>query len=372
VPQFQPFPGLRYSPTHISSLDDVVCPPYDVISETDRTALAARSPSNVVRLEMPTAPDGEDPYQAAALLLDAWRDGGILHRDHDPAFYGYRMTYRDDAGRTRSTIGVIGALGLEPPGEGILPHEHTTPKARSDRFDLLRATRTNLSPIWGLSAGTGLTALVGGPSHPAEHTTDGEGVLHEMWPITDQDQVDDIAGAVADAPVLIADGHHRFETALAFQAEERARTPERAGDHDQVMALVVELAEEQLAVQAIHRLIRGLPHDFDIVAALVTAAGAWFARASMATVASATHDLDSSRLDVALASWPAHELSYQHGWEASVDAVRSGAAQAAVLLRAATVGQIAAISHGGVRMPAKTTFFWPKPRTGLVLRELID
>jgi uncharacterized protein (DUF1015 family) len=400
VPRFQPFPGLRYSPKHISSLDDVVCPPYDVISEADREALMHRSPSNVVRLEMPVSEDGEDPYRTASLLLDAWRDGGILHRDHDPAFYGYRMTYHDENGQARTTIGVIGALGLEPPGKGILPHEHTTPKARTDRFDLLRATRTNLSPIWGLSPAPGLTALVGSPPHPAERTTDGEGVLHELWPITDREQVDDISDAVGDAPVLIADGHHRFETALAFQDEERVRAGGRDGDHDLVMALVVELADDQLAVQAIHRLIWGLPDDFDVAAALaraydlqptgpldgsvlarmheaeavalVTKRGVWLARASMATVAGATHDLDSSRLDVALGTWPAHELGYQHGWEDCAAAVDSGAAQAAVLLRPASVAQIAAISHGGVRMPAKTTFFWPKPRTGLVLRELID
>jgi uncharacterized protein (DUF1015 family) len=400
VPQFEPFPGLRYSPAHISSLDDVVCPPYDVISEADRRVLAARSPSNVVRLEMPTADDGDDPYRAAALLLDAWRDGGILRRDHRPAFYGYRMTYRDDAGVTRCTIGVIGALSLEPPGVGILPHEHTTPRARSDRFELLKATRTNLSPIWALSVATGLTALIGDPPRPAERTVDDEGVLHERWPITDRDQVDDITDSVSDSAVLIADGHHRFETALAFQAEERARTGQREGDYNEIMALVVELCEEQLAVQAIHRLISGLPDDFDILAALgrsyelqptgpldasigtrmhaaggpaiATPAGVWLAVASKATVDATSHDLDSSRLDTALGGWPAHELHYQHGWEHCAEAVRSGAAQAAVLLRPVTVSQIAAISHGGVRMPAKTTFFWPKPRTGLVLRELID
>jgi uncharacterized protein (DUF1015 family) len=400
VPRFAAFSGLRYSPSHITSLDDVVGPPYDVISETDRQALLARSPSNVVRLEMPRAEAGDDPYTEAARLLDAWRDGGILHRDHTPAFYGYRMTYRTDTGAERATVGVIGALGLEAPGTGILPHEHTTPKDKSDRLDLLRATRTNLSPIWGLSPATGLTDLIGAPLHPAEHTVDDEGVTHELWPIQDREAVDDISDAVGDGPVLIADGHHRFETALAFQAEERRIQGGRPGDHDFVMALVVELAEDQLAVQPIHRLVSGLADDFDVPAALArafdleatpppdasigarmaasgalavhTRAGTWLARPKMATVAAAGHDLDSSRLDVAVGTWPPHELSFQHGWARCVEAVASGRAQAAVLLRPATVGQIAAISHGGVRMPPKTTFFWPKPRTGMVLRELID
>ena len=173
VPRFQPFPGLRYSRSHVGSLDDVVCPPYDVISEPERVALVARSPSNIVRLELPR--DNERPgdrYQRAAALLDAWRDGGILHRDPVPAFYGYRMRFTDPAGATRHTVGVIGALELEPPGSGILPHEQTTPKAKTDRLELLRATRANLSPIWGLTPAAGLAACCPPPGHPAEHAVD--------------------------------------------------------------------------------------------------------------------------------------------------------------------------------------------------------
>ena len=176
VPSFQPFPGLRYSRSHVGSLDDVVCPPYDVISEPERAALVARSPSNIVRLELPR--DDERPgdrYQRAAALLDAWRDGGILHRDPVPAFYGYRMRFTDPAGATRQTVGVIGALELEPPGSGILPHEQTTPKAKTDRLELLRATRANLSPIWGLTPAAGLAACCPPPGHPAEHAVDTTG-----------------------------------------------------------------------------------------------------------------------------------------------------------------------------------------------------
>ena len=402
MPRFEPFSGLRYSLSHISSLDDVVCPPYDVIADEERSRLMARSPANVVRLELPRAEDGDDPYLAAAKLLDAWRDGGILHRDRVPAFYGYRMTYPDEFGAPRSTVGVIGALGLEPPGEGILPHEQTTPKARSDRLQLLRATRANLSPIWCLSPTAGLTDLLGSSHHPhpAERTSCDDGVCHELWPITDRHEVDDIAHAVGSSPVLIADGHHRYETALAFQAEERGATSGRPGDHDLVMSLVVELAEGELTVGAIHRLVSGLPDGFDLASALepwfelaptaavdasigrrmveagalavVTPAGTWLAEPRATTAEAATHDLDSSRLDVALAGLPRHQLDFQHGWDLCAAAVAGGHAQAAVLLRPAAVGQIAAIAHGGVRMPPKTTFFWPKPRTGLVVRELID
>jgi uncharacterized protein (DUF1015 family) len=376
----------------------VVCPPYDVISEPERVALEARSPANVVRLELPR--DDERPgdrYQRAASLLDAWRDGGILHRDPAPAFYGYRMRFRDTAGAARQTVGVIGALELEPPGSGILPHEQTTPKAKTDRLELLRATRANLSPIWGLTPAGGLAACCPPPGHPAEHAVDLDGVQHELWPVTDPDQVKTVRALVEAQPVLIADGHHRFETALAYRAE-RAQNGSKGAAEDAVMALIVELGEEQLTVQAIHRLIQGLPADFDVAGALaewfevtptepadqtimarmadaeslalVTSAGTWLARPRLALLAAAPHDLDSSRLDVALAALPPHQVTFQHGWDQAARAAAGGLADAAVLLRPVTVDQIGKVGRGGVRMPAKTTFFWPKPRTGMVIREL--
>lgn len=400
MPRFEPFPGLRYSPSHVRSLDDVVCPPYDVISESQRQALEARSPYNVVRLELPhdEDPGSGDRYERACRLLDAWRDGGVFRRDSRSCFYGYRMEYPDPAGRRVSTVGVIGALGLEPPGQGILPHEETTPKAKSDRLDLIRATRANLSPIWALSPGTGLSRHIAVPAHPVERVTDDDGIVHELWPIDDPAQVKEIRAAVESEPVLIADGHHRFETALNYRAE-RAGAGTAVPDDEAVMTLVVELTEEQITVQAIHRLIIGLPPDLDLAAALdrwfdVTPSGpvdrtilermdeagalavltrgqVLLARPRPAVSEAAAHDLDSSRLDVALADLPPHQLVYQHGWDNCAAAVASGSASAAVLLRPAAVEQISAISRGGVRMPPKTTFFWPKPRTGMVIRELL-
>jgi uncharacterized protein (DUF1015 family) len=399
VPRFLPFAGLRYSRSHVVSLDDVVCPPYDVISESERVALEARSPSNIVRLELPHDQDDEgDRYHRAAALLDAWRDGGILHRDPTPAFYGYRMSFTSPAGAARQTIGVIGALELEPPGRGILPHEETMAKAKTDRLELLRATHANLSPIWGLTPGVGLSTYCRPPARPVERVTDPDRVTHEVWPITDPDQITAIQKVVSADPVLIADGHHRYETALTFQ-EQRARSGTNRPDDDFVMALIVELAEEQLTIQAIHRLIEGLPPAFDVIAALepffditptapadrtitvrmaeaeavavLTASGAWLARPRASLLASSPHDLDSSRLEVALADLPAHQVTFQPGWDHAAAAVATGQTDAAILLRPATVAQMGAISRGERRMPAKTTYFWPKPRTGLVVRELL-
>jgi uncharacterized protein (DUF1015 family) len=394
VPGFSPFRGVRYN-AEGGFVDDVVAPPYDVISPSDREALVARSEHNAVRLELPAEEGGRNRYEVAAELWRQWQDERILVPDDEPSFYAYRMGFKDEAGRPRQTTGILGALHLEPPGHGILPHERTTAKDKADRFDLIRAVRANLSPIWALSPTQGLAALVdadvdGRP--PDTRATDTEGVHHRVWQLTSPAVVDGIVEAVAANPVLVADGHHRYEIGLAYQSE--TASP----GSDKILAFVVELAEEQLSVRAIHRVLRGLPAGFDVLAALepffepfetpavdatilsrmddagalglVTPAGTWLLRPRPSTVEAADHDLDSSRLDVALASLPEHDLKFQHGWDRVSDFVRTGDADAAILLRPATVAQIAAISHGGERMPPKTTFFYPKPATGLVFRGL--
>jgi uncharacterized protein (DUF1015 family) len=400
MPRFEPFAGLRYDLAAVE-LDDVIAPPYDVVSRDDQSALESRSPYNSIRVELPRDEVGLDRYAAASRLLTEWQAAGVLVTDDEPSFYVYRMGFHDDDGRPRQTSGVIGALGLVKPGapgSDVLPHERTTPKAKSDRLDLLRATKANLSPIWGLSLAEGLSALSEPPGPPDGRATDTDGVHHRIWRVTQPGVVAAITEAVASAPVVIADGHHRFETALNYRDERRAASGDADGPYDLVLAYVVELTEEQLSVRPIHRLLNGLPDDLDMPAALepffdvfgddgpldgvttrmadagalalVTRGGTWLLRPRPETEAAAEQDLDSSRLDVALAALPPHELSFQHGWDLAAAAVDKGEAQAAVLLRPATVEQIHATGHAGLRMPPKTTFFHPKPRTGLVFRSV--
>jgi uncharacterized protein (DUF1015 family) len=305
------------------------------------------------------------------------------------------MTFTDEAGHEHHTLGVLGALGLEPPGEGdVLPHEHTTPKAKSDRLQLMRATEANLSPIWGLSLASGLSKLLDTDGAEALGAwADGDGVGHALWRIADPAAAADIAAAVASAPVVVADGHHRYETSLALQAE---RPDLEAGDT--TLCFVVELVDEQLTVQPIHRLLSGLPDGIDLATALepffvvgpleplpdARIIDRLIADGALALVTNDglrtltprdgafgdIADLDSSRLDVAIAVLPRHELRYQHGVGHCVQAVTSGNAQAAVLLRPVSVAQIQATAHARDKMPPKSTFFWPKPRTGTVFRSL--
>lgn len=366
MPQFGAFPGIRYATDDLSL---VTAPPYDVIDDEEREALVARHPHNAVIIDLPRG--GDDPYRDAGATFASWRREGVLTTD-EPSLYLYRMSFEGE-----STLGVIGALGLEAPGTGdVLPHEHTTPKAKSDRLDLLRATRANLSPIWGLSLAPGLSKLLDpDPADALGHWSDADGVEHELWRVGDEDTIARIKESVGSAPVVIADGHHRYETCLAYAAE-RPDLPAATA----TLCFVVELAPDQLTVRPIHRLVRGvaigdleeaLRSEYELEVsettglALVTPDGT----RSMRPL-DPGDDIDSVVLDRALARLGAHELTFQHGIDNVERAVQSGSADAGLLLRPVTVEQITRYADAREKMPPKSTFFWPKLRTGTVFRAL--
>jgi uncharacterized protein (DUF1015 family) len=396
VPRFEPFPGVRYDLARADAAD-VTAPPYDVLDADDRAALVARHPHNAVTIDLPV--DGADPYGDAARTFAAWLDGGVLVRDR-PSFYVYRMAFVDEAGRARHTTGVIGALELSRPGEGgIWPHEQTTKKAKTDRLDLTRATEANLSAVWGLSTAAGLTSLLATDDVPTAAWSDDDGVEHAFWVVEDPDRTAAIGAAVGEHPVVIADGHHRYEISLAYRDERRAAVGDAPAGYDLVMAFVVELVDDELTVGPIHRLVSGLPDGTDLPAALgdhfvvepapapdahtvdtlqargclglIGPEGSWWLTPRPSAF-DGVRDLDTSRLDAALTGLPPHDLVFQHGVDHVVRRVRAGDAQWGVLLRPATVAQIVGIARGGERMPPKTTFFHPKPRTGAVFRTFSD
>ena len=394
MPRFRPFPGLRYDRS--VPLDKVIAPPYDVVGPEERAVLAARHRANAIHVELPV-PDtrtGLDRYRSAAQIFTTWRADGVIVPEAREVFYAYRMTVPSG----RSTTGVIGALECEPPGGDILPHEQTIPKDKSDRLDLLRACRANLSPIWGLSLSRGLAAAYAPEGAAHAEAVDDDGVIHALWVLDSPRVIAEITRAVEAAPVVIADGHHRYETALTYQAERRAELGGAPGGHDLVMALVVELAEGQLSVGPIHRTISGIPAEvdlaelfgrwFDIVdagpgdhhlvesvaasgaLALVTGRGVWLLTPREQTYAEAGSDLDSSLVALATDAMPAASVSYVHDWRAALQAVTDGDADAALFLRPVTVEQISDWAHARQRMPPKSTYFYPKPRTGMVYRTL--
>lgn len=414
--RFEPFAALRYDPGVLASrgmrLEDVVAPPYDVVGPEER-AILARCELNAVRLDLPEpdAEQGLDRYQSAASLLARWQAEGVLKADAAPVFYGYAMSFTGPDGQQRRSAGVIGALQVAAgDANGVLAHERTLPKPRSDRLDLLRATRANTSPVWGLSLARGLSELIGAAAHGeadavgatapgAAGTAVGacavvEDVRHDLWEIRDPKVCSAIAKLVASEPVVLADGHHRYETACAFlQEEESLGEP---GGAASIMALVMELSEDQLAVGAIHRLVLApaeglvalLERHFELQPApgegvvpgeeleragaplLLTRAGRWWLRALPPTVEAAEDDLDSSRLEVALGGSPGVDIEHCHTVAEASGRLERGEAAAAILLRPATVPVIAAAARARRRFPPKTTYFWPKPRSGMAFRLL--
>jgi len=396
VPRFEPFPALRYSPTE--SLDLVSAPPYDVISAEDVRDLLGRDPHNIVAIDVPNEADGPDRYQLAAERMSTWIEEGALVVDEMPTFTLYRMKFTDEAGTPRETVGVLGALEVVDEGAGgVLPHERTTPKAKTDRLDLTIATKANLSPVWGLSLAGGLTDLLREPGQAVGSCIDEHGVVHSVERVSDPDRTAAIEAAVSAAPVLIADGHHRYAVSRTYRDQQRTASGRTDLDSELTLTYVGELVEEQLSVAAIHRLITGVDAD-----TLLGALGAFFA-SSPAGIVGPSHarevvergalclvhpngegtflsprdgsfdgirDLDSSRLEHALSSVPDAEITYQHGVDNIVGAVTSGAAAAGVLLRPVSIAEIRRTADEGLLMPPKSTFFTPKLRTGLVIRPM--
>jgi uncharacterized protein (DUF1015 family) len=398
VPRFEPFPALRYSPDE--SLDLVAAPPYDVLSERDVKDLLALDEHNIVAIDVPRESAGDGRYAEAAERLHRWIEDGVLVTDPGPTFTLYRMQFTDESGASRSTVGVVGALEVVDEGAGgVLPHERTTPTAKTDRLDLTIATEANLSPVWGLSLAAGLTDLLREPGEPVGVCLDDEGVEHTVERVSDPARVAAIAAAVSGAPVVIADGHHRYAISRTYRDQRRAETGRSDLASELTLTYVGELVDEQLTVAAIHRLITRVP-----AWALVEALSPLFEMTSAGSVGPAharevvdrgalclvhpdglgtfmtprpecfegVRDLDSARLEHALERVPNYEIGYQHGVDNIVDAVTSGAADAGVLLRPVSIAEIRRTADEGLLMPPKSTFFSPKLRTGLVLRPLTD
>ena len=391
MPRFEPFRAIRYAPG--VDLDAVLAPPYDVLSDADVDDLAARDQHNIVHVDVPRG--GPDRYDEAGTLLRAWLADGTLVRDETPTFTLYRMRFTDAAGAARDLVGVLGGLEVVDEGAGgVLPHERTTPKASTDRLDLTRATSANLSPVWGLSLATGLTALLAAPGEPVGAVTV-DGVEHVVERVTDPDRIAAIRAHLAIDDVLIADGHHRYGVSRIHRDDVRAATGRTDTAAEETLAFVGELVAEQLSIEAIHRLYSSIPFS-SLRAALAThfdlsATGT----PTPATLAAMEADgrlvligpdgaewmtprpgafdgvraLDGAWLETAL-DGTAAEVTYQHGLDEVLAAVASGAATAAVLIRPVSIAEIERTAREGVLMPPKSTFFTPKLRTGFVLRDV--
>jgi uncharacterized protein (DUF1015 family) len=379
-----PFRGLRFDPAVAGPLELVTAPPYDVISGPNRDGLRARSPYNIVHVDL--GDDGaaapEARYERAATLLREWRASDALILSETPTYYGYELRFDVD-GAKRRVRGVLCALELEPWGGDVLPHEETMEGPIDDRLRLLRATRTHLSPIYGTVAGPSeplaglLSTVTLGP--PLAAVRDEEAVEHRIWSIPGDAELPEW---LARLPLLVADGHHRYATALAYRDErERVDGP---GPWDRVLALVVDAATETVPVLPYHRVQIAGPAPSGGVSA--TDLADVLARVDDAALRYGTiarergrivyrlHELDGDPptvralhdrvLDLAA---PGDALRFTHDAADAERAVLRGDAVAAYLLPPTTPDRVRAVVERGERLPRKSTFFWPKPRTGIVM-----
>jgi uncharacterized protein (DUF1015 family) len=367
-------------------LDQVTAPPYDVISDARRRAYQQGSPYSVVHLDLAEGPqDPADPdnrYDRAAALLADWEGRGALRRDSSPQYHAYEMAFELN-GDPRRIRGLFLALQLEPWGADVIPHERTMQGPVEDRLRLLRATRTHLSAVYGSIAGPSapLADLLDEiTAAPAPHeTTDEQGVRHRMWAVPGDPE---IATWFADTPILIADGHHRYTTALQYRDEMHAANG--PGPWDRVLALIVDAAAEHLPVLPFHRLqlTGAAPTGGAEVAGLTEALEA--VSDDRPTVTTVTTGPAGSRYSVVrlsgeppavralhegLLSWATEpgDLAFTPSAEDAVAAVTSGDAVAAWLLPPTSPERIRDVIERGERLPQKSTYFWPKPRTGVVM-----
>ncbi|MGA8219826.1 MAG: DUF1015 domain-containing protein, partial [Solirubrobacterales bacterium] len=255
--EVSPIQALHYDLAKVGSLADVVAPPYDVIDDAQRAELAGRSPYNVVELDLPRDPGGGDPYEHAAKLLGEWTADGALTRDDQPQIWALEQDYDAPGGSRLTRRGFLARMKLAPYGEGIRPHERTQPGPKEDRLRLTRATRHNLSPIFALHPGNAWQHLEPAlDGSPWGEVTDADGTTHRVWRIGDPAVHQAIAAELEPAELLIADGHHRYETSLAYQREVGP-----GGPADYVLMALVSLEDPGLTVFPTHRLSSGLADD---------------------------------------------------------------------------------------------------------------
>jgi uncharacterized protein (DUF1015 family) len=426
VADIVPFLGIRYDAERAGDMSRVLAPPYDVIGEAERAELEARDSHNVVRIELPRG-EGDARYVEAARLLGAWKAEGVLRADAKPAFYVYeqQFTLPQAPGRIYTRRGFFAAVRLEPfERRVVLPHEKTLAGPKEDRLKLMRATRTQISPIFGLyrDADGSAREIIDAAAAlvPALDATTGDRVRHRLWRLGDPAAIASLVRLLGDKQILIADGHHRYETLLGLGPELRALDyPAGGAAADFAMMFLARAEDPGLLVLPTHRLVRNLP-DFDFATLRASASAAfdivdgdestaeaieerlgregtagvvfavrvpgrdhtvWFTLKSIVDL-SALGPPALRKLDVtvlhgvilapllgidAAAMESQSYLGYTHVTAEAMARVAAGEAQAAFFMNATKVEEVLAACEAGFVLPQKSTYFQPKLATGLLM-----
>ncbi len=420
------FKGLRFDTSVAGDIKSLCCPPYDIISEEQRLEYLATNPNNIIRLELPK--EGENPYLTAKDVLKSWEDEGILIREQEDALYIYEEEFTAHSKRN-SIKGLICRLKVEEFSKGVvLPHEFTLSKAKEDRLNLMKATNCNFSQIYGLymdEEHTSLSTIDAESKRVADlEFTDDEGVTHRMWIVTDKDVIAKLVGDFADRKIYIADGHHRYETALNYRNYCREEGISKEGDaQDYQMIFLCDMGHPGLVVFPTHRLVRDLEsfskdevlskcgEYFDIekyqgtenmeeilskkdaegkkAFGFYLGQGEWYLLTlkdiSVMDILLPDLSVPSRQLDVTVLHSLILEgafgidkenmaaqinLTYTKFFEEAISFVDSGKAQCSFVLNSTKVTEIRDVASAGEKMPQKSTYFYPKMITGMVMNKL--
>jgi uncharacterized protein (DUF1015 family) len=419
--RIEPLRALHYDPAVAGPLQDLAAPPYDVIDADQRAQLASRSPYNAVSIDLPEDPDGGDRYDHAAALLASWRAEGAVVQDDEPALWAIVQDYTGPDGRTLTRNGFFARVRVEEYGPGkIRPHERTHPGPKEDRLRLTRATQANLSPIFSLYSDPELAAWralePATQAEPFGEVTEADGTRNR---IADPGAISAAQAAIADAELLIADGHHRYETARVYADEIGGE-----GAHRYVLMCLVALQDEGLTVFPTHRLVSGLKGDDAKIEALTVTLKDCFdiepieaddlvppgegngaiqmgymdshfkrpfrltlkdqaiADEALADMPEPYRRLDTAVLEALVLTGPLglseedishlNGLGYARSFQEARELVDSGTFDVGFYLRGIPVAQIHEIAAAGVNMPPKSTYFFPKVPTGLLFNPLSD
>jgi uncharacterized protein (DUF1015 family) len=418
----QPLRALHYDPAVAGPLADVVAPPYDVIDASQRAALIERSPLNIVAVDLP---QGEpDRYAAAGELLQRWQRDGALVRDEQPALWAHTQDYTGPDGQRRTRRGFFCRVRIEPYGAGrVRPHEGTHPGPKEDRLRLTRATRANISPIFSLysdphaAAWSALEPFTS--ASPWSEVTDADGTVHRIWRVADESAIAAVQSATSDAELLIADGHHRYETMQAYADEVDASGTATSDEHRYILMCLVALEDPGLTVFPTHRVVNeldehrraslacALERDFDSEdvaldelapppgdgplqlgyvargderARRLTLKDQAIADAALSGRSDAYRHLDTGILETLLLKDALglsdedisrfNGLFYARNAAEAIAMVREGDYEAAFLMRPTPIEQVRDVAAAGENMPPKSTYFFPKLLTGLLLSPL--
>jgi len=409
-----PFRGILYNVSKVS-VEDVLAPPYDIITPEYQRELYKKSPYNIIRIDLGKSEQGdnekENKYTRARRFLDEWKHEGILFRNERPAFYAYGMSY-DLGGQNKNIMGVLGLVKLEELGRGkIYPHECTYSKPKKDRLDLLRTCQANTSPIFALykSSSNIIPTLLSRitKTKPYIEATDVMGAVHRLWQIDGDIDIENIKKEFEDKDIFIADGHHRYETALEFQREMKANgtSSTHSAPFDYVLMFLTDMLDEGLTILPTHRLIKDVPRDmknmlseyfniepirrdFDIAQTMSgrrnvfgffqNRENTWYLLTYRENNLIELHPTVRG-VDVFLL----HELIFKRilkisdiGYEMeitkAIERVESGEFDGAFFLNPTKIEDVEKAALSFVRMPPKSTYFYPKLLTGIVINSFLN